>query len=135
MPVIVEQNKNSQNAKKLQALGFFRMPNVLGRNEKKSNFISFPSRLEFSKLQETLWSILEKKCHEYLRAEDLLNSQIFKRKWKKINLYKLPEIYKQNTDSETNEHFSAILRNVFQELLKCPILNLKEILKRFNCMP
>jgi hypothetical protein len=107
----------------------------LGRNEKKSNFISFPSRLEFSKLQETLWSILEKKCHEYLRAEDLLNSQIFKRKWKKINLYKLPEIYKQNTDSETNEHFSAILRNVFQELLKCPILNLKEILKRFNCMP
>jgi len=35
VPIIIEQNKNSQNAKKLQASRFFRMPNVLGRNEKK----------------------------------------------------------------------------------------------------
>jgi hypothetical protein len=54
VPVISEQNKNSQNAKKFQVSGFFRMPNVLCRNEKRSTFITFPSRLEISKLQETL---------------------------------------------------------------------------------
>ncbi len=27
VPIIIEQNKNSQNAKKFQALGFFKTPN------------------------------------------------------------------------------------------------------------
>jgi hypothetical protein len=40
-PVNIEQNKNSQNAKKFQAPGFFRVPNFLGRNEKKSTFTTF----------------------------------------------------------------------------------------------
>ncbi len=40
-PVIIEQNKNSQNAKIFEAPGFFRVPNFLGRNEKKSTFITF----------------------------------------------------------------------------------------------
>ncbi len=37
VPVIFEQNKNSQNAKKIQALGIFRMPNFLGRYEKNQH--------------------------------------------------------------------------------------------------
>jgi hypothetical protein len=44
------------------------MPNFLGRNEKKSTFITFPSRLKFPKLPENFPSILEKKCHEYFQA-------------------------------------------------------------------
>jgi hypothetical protein len=32
----------------------------------------------------------------------------------------------QNKDSQTNEYFSSILRNVFQDSLVCPILNLKQ---------
>jgi hypothetical protein len=68
VPIIIEQNKSSQNAKKFQASGFFRMPNVVGRNEKKSTFITLPSRLKFPELPETFPSILEKKCHEYFRA-------------------------------------------------------------------
>jgi len=61
VPVIIEQNKNSRNAKKFQASGFFRMPYVLGRNENKSMFITFPSMLKFPKVPETFPSILEKK--------------------------------------------------------------------------
>jgi hypothetical protein len=62
VPVIIEQNKKSQNAKKIQASGFFRMPNFLGTNEKKkTTFITFPSRLKFPKLPEIFPSILEKK--------------------------------------------------------------------------
>jgi hypothetical protein len=65
VPVIIAQNKNSQNAKKFQALGFFRMPNFWGRNFFKSTFITFPSRIKFPKLAEIFPRILEKKCHEY----------------------------------------------------------------------
>jgi hypothetical protein len=36
-PVIIEQNKNSQNAKTFQVPGFFRVPNFLGRNEKNQH--------------------------------------------------------------------------------------------------
>jgi hypothetical protein len=61
VPVIIEQNKNSQNAKKLEASGFFRMPNVLGRNENKAMFITFLSMLKFPKVPETFPSILGKK--------------------------------------------------------------------------
>jgi hypothetical protein len=68
VPTIIEQSKNSQNAKKIQAPGFFRMPNFLGRNEKKSTFTTFPSRLKFPKLPKTFPSILGKKCHEYFQA-------------------------------------------------------------------
>jgi hypothetical protein len=68
------------------------MPNFLGKNEKKT-FITFPSRLKFPKLPESFPRILEKKSHEYFRAQDLLDSQIFGRKWKKMDLYNLPEIY------------------------------------------
>jgi len=50
------------------ALGFLKMPNFLGRNEKKSTFITFPSRLKFPKLPENFPTILEKKCHEYFQA-------------------------------------------------------------------
>jgi hypothetical protein len=46
----------------------FRMPNFLGRNETKSTFITFPSRLKFPKLPENFQSILEKKSHEYFRT-------------------------------------------------------------------
>jgi hypothetical protein len=31
VPTIIEQSKNSQNAKKIQAPGFFRMPNLEDR--------------------------------------------------------------------------------------------------------
>jgi hypothetical protein len=60
--IIIEQNKNSQNAKKIQALGFFRMPKCFGgKNEKKKpTFITFPTRLKFSKLPKIFPSILEK---------------------------------------------------------------------------
>ncbi len=68
VPIIIEQNKNFQNAKKFQALWFFRMPNFLGRNEKQLTFITFPSRLKFPKLPEIFPSVLEKECHEYFQA-------------------------------------------------------------------
>jgi len=37
VPIIIEQNKNSQNAKKCQASRFFRMPNFWGRNEENQH--------------------------------------------------------------------------------------------------
>jgi len=37
---------------------------------------------------------------------------------------------KQNTDSETNEHFSGILRNVFQEFSKMPNFKPKKYIKK-----
>jgi 5'(3')-deoxyribonucleotidase len=37
VPAIMEHNKNFQNAKKFQALGFFRCPIILGRNEKNQH--------------------------------------------------------------------------------------------------
>jgi len=37
VPVIIEQNKNSQVARKFQAPGFFRMPNFWGRNEENQH--------------------------------------------------------------------------------------------------
>jgi len=37
---------------------------------------------------------------------------------------------KQNTDSETNEHFSGILRNVFQEFSKMPNFKPKRNIKK-----
>jgi hypothetical protein len=43
----------------------FQIAQFLGRNEKKSTFITFPSRLKFPKLHEIFPSILEKKCHEH----------------------------------------------------------------------
>ncbi len=48
---------------------------------------------------------------------------------KEINLYNLPKIYiEQNKDSQTNEYFSSILKNAFQEFFK--MLNSKP-----NCKP
>jgi hypothetical protein len=44
------------------------MPNFLGRNERKSAFITFPSRLKFPKLAENFPRILEEKSHEYSRT-------------------------------------------------------------------
>jgi hypothetical protein len=79
VPIIIEQNKNSQNAKNIQASGL-QNAKFLGRNETKSAFITFPSRLKFPKLPKIFPSILEKKSHEYFRTLDLLNSQIFERK-------------------------------------------------------
>jgi RNA recognition motif-containing protein len=59
-PVIIEQNKNSQNANIFQAPRFFRVPNFLGRNGKKINIYNFPSRLTFPKLPEIFPSIFNK---------------------------------------------------------------------------
>jgi len=40
---------------------------------------------------------------------------------KGISLYNLPKIYiGQNKNSQTNEYFSSILRNVFQEFFRMP---------------
>jgi hypothetical protein len=47
---------------------FSKFPILLGRNEKKSTFITFPSKLKFLKLPEIFSSILENKSHEYFRA-------------------------------------------------------------------
>jgi hypothetical protein len=47
---------------------FSEFPILLGRNEKKSTFITFPSKLKFLKLPEIFSSILENKSHEYFRA-------------------------------------------------------------------
>jgi hypothetical protein len=65
VPAIIEHNKNSQNAKKIQTLGFFRCPIILGRNEKKTTFITFPSRLKIPKLPSFFSKHLRKRSHEY----------------------------------------------------------------------
>ncbi len=40
----------------------------------------------------------------------------------------------QNKDSQTNEYFSSILRNVFQEFSRMPIFKpKKKYLKESNC--
>jgi len=50
-----------------------------------------------------------------------MNSQIFEQKWKNFNLYNRPKIYQaKNKDSQPNEYFSSILRNVFQEFSRMP---------------
>jgi len=56
VPVIIEQNKNSQNAKKFQASGFFRM------QMKKINMYNFPKQ---AKIARNFSKHLRKKCHEY----------------------------------------------------------------------
>ncbi len=68
VPVIIEQNENSQNANKFQASRFFRVPNIFWAEMIKSAFITFPSKLKFPKLPKNFSSILEKKSHEYFRA-------------------------------------------------------------------
>jgi hypothetical protein len=67
VPIIIDQNKNSQNAKKFQALRFSECP-IFWAEMKKKTFITFPSRLKFPKLPKSFPSILEKKSHEYFRA-------------------------------------------------------------------
>jgi hypothetical protein len=56
--VIIEQNKNSQNAKKISSTGIFLdCPIFWAEMRKKSTFITFPSRLKFPKLPEIFPSI------------------------------------------------------------------------------
>jgi len=53
---------------KFKLRDFSECPIISGRNEKKSTFITFPSKLKFPKLPEIFSSILGKKSHEYFRA-------------------------------------------------------------------
>ncbi len=66
--VIIEQNENSQNAKKNSSTEIFQSAQFFSAQmKKKPTFITFPSRLQFSKLPKNFASILENKSHEYFQ--------------------------------------------------------------------
>jgi hypothetical protein len=70
-------------------------------------------------------SILEKKKSWIFPSIGFVELPIFGRKWKKWTYIIYLKYIKQNTDSETNECFSASWEMFSRNSLECPILNLK----------
>jgi hypothetical protein len=83
--------------------------------KKKSTFVTFPSRLKFSKLSEIFPSILEKNLMNVSKHRICWIPKIFSKN-EKISTYIICLKYIwQNKDSQTNEYFSSILRNFLLE--------------------
>jgi hypothetical protein len=60
VPIIIEQNKNSHNAKKFQASGFSECP-IFWAGMKKKSIYSFPKQAKISEIARTFSKHLRKK--------------------------------------------------------------------------
>jgi len=100
---------------------FSECPILLGRNE-KNNIYNFPKQAKISKIAWIFSSILKIYISWIFPSIGFVEFPNFWAKMKKkISLYNLPKIYiGQNKDSQTNEYFSSILRNAFQEFFRMP---------------
>jgi hypothetical protein len=61
VPVIIEQNENSQNANKFQASRFFRVPNIFWAEMIKISIYNFPKQAKISKIAWNFFKHLRKK--------------------------------------------------------------------------
>jgi len=120
VPIIIEQNKNSYNAKKFQASGFSECPIFFGQEWKK-NIYNFPKQAKISKIAQKFSKHLRKKNVMNISEHRICWTPKFlgknEKKWTYIIYLKY---IKQNTDSHTTEYFSSIFRNVFQEFFRMP---------------
>jgi len=91
VPIIIEQDKNSQNAKKFQASGFSECPILWA--EMKKNIYNFPKQAKISNSARKFSKHLRKKMSWIFPSIGFVELPIFGRKWKKMDLYNLPEIY------------------------------------------
>jgi hypothetical protein len=68
--IIIEHNKNSQNAKKFQALRFFRLPNFFSSEmKKKKKPTYFPKQATIFKIAQKFSKHFRKKIsHKYFQA-------------------------------------------------------------------
>jgi len=95
---------------------FSEFPIVLARNEKnKSTFITFPSRLKFSKLSEIFPNILEKNLMNISKHRICWIPKFFSKNENFSTYIICLKYIGQNKDSKTNGYFSSILRNVLRE--------------------
>jgi hypothetical protein len=100
---------------------FSECPILLGRNE-KNNIYNFSKQAKISKIAWFFSSILKIYISWIFPSIGFVEFPNFWAKMKKeISLYNLPKIYiGQNKDSQTNEYFSRILINTFQEFFRMP---------------
>ncbi len=100
---------------------FSECPILLGRNE-KNNIYNFSKQAKISKIAWIFSTILKIYISWIYPSIGFVKFPNFWAKMKKeISLYNLPKIFiGQNKDSQTNEYFSSILRNAFQEFFRMP---------------
>jgi hypothetical protein len=100
----------------------------LGRNE-IINIYDFPKQAKVSKIAWNFSKHLRQKISWIFPSMGFVEFPNFWAKMKKISTYIIyPKYIKQNTDSQTNEYFSSILRNVFQEFSRMPNFKPKKII-------
>jgi hypothetical protein len=91
VPVIIEQNKNSQHAKNFHR-DYLECP-IFGAEMKKINIYNILKQAKISKIARIFSKRLRKKMSWIFPSIGFFNSQIFDQKWKKFNLFNLPQIY------------------------------------------
>ncbi len=106
---------------------FSEYPIFWGRNEKKINMSNFPKQAKIFKIPQKISKHLRKKNLMNISEHRICWIPKFLSKSEKFSTNKICLKYiRQNKDSQTNQYFSSILRNVFQDSLECPILNPKK---------